>query len=206
MEPHADYHWSPTGEGPRTRDGFRRAVRYESRLIAGLRRDLARLRRRPAIVAVFGDHGEEFGEHGGAVHGSSVHAELGRVTFLLSAPGLGATLHRAPVSLAALPATVLDLLGLPAPVDFTEPSLLPCLDGERPCPEPVVTELVHPYRSVTGYTTSRWRLVRDAAHDVDQLFDVVRDPVEQRDVAASRPRELASVRALAASWDARHPP
>jgi arylsulfatase A-like enzyme len=201
MEPHQPYYWAPGRAGPNGHDAFLRSVRYSDGLVAGVLRDLRAARRRPLVVAVYGDHGEEFGEHGGEFHGSSVHAEQVRVALLLAAPGLPAARPAAPVSLAALPATILDLLGRPVPASMTEPSLAAALAGEAPFPQVAASEMSSAYCTAVGYTSERWRLVRDPVHDVDRLYDLVRDPYERRDLAASRPRDLAAMRRLARQWD-----
>lgn len=194
MEPHYSYHWSPTEEGPRGVAAYRKAVRYEAELLAGLVRDLRRIRGRPAVVSVFGDHGEEFGEHGGNYHGTTVHAEQARVAWLLAAPGLGARHEAAPVSTASLPTTILDLLGLAAPATMTYGNLFgPSAPTavERAC---VITEMRATYREATGYTMKRYRLVRDGRRDVDQLFDLAQDPYERHDLALERPQDLIEAR------------
>ena len=202
MEPHYSYHWSPTEEGPRGLAAYRRAVRYEAELLAGLVKDLRAIRARPAITAVFGDHGEEFREHGGDFHGTSVYAEQARVAFLLASPGVRVRRVTTPVSTAALPATVLELLGLAVPASMTVPALP--LGGGAGWPTLAVTELRSDYREAVGYTIGAWRLVRDARHDIDQLFDVAGDPYERRDLSGERPSEVIQMRQLARRWHAHH--
>ncbi|MCC7538459.1 MAG: sulfatase-like hydrolase/transferase [Deltaproteobacteria bacterium] len=204
MEPHYGYHWSPTEEGPHGMPAFRKSVRYASRRIAEVIRDWRSIRRRPFVVAVFGDHGEELGEHGGSFHGGSVHAEQSRVVWLLAGAGVPAARPSAPVSTAAIPATVLDLLGLQVPPSMTIGSLVPAMAGQGEWPDVAVTEMRSPYRAALGYTTPRWRLIRDARHDVEQLFDLRADPYETRDLATSHPAELSRIRRAADDWDARH--
>lgn len=195
MEPHYSYHWSPTEEGPRGIAAYRHAVRYEAELLAGLVKDLRAIRARPAVVSVFGDHGEEFREHGGEFHGTTVHAEQARVAFLLASPGVTARRVTTPVSTAALPATILDLLGLATPASMTVPSLP--LASDTPWPTCAATELRSDYRAAVGYTMGAWRLLRNARHDFEQLFDLSGDPYEKRDLAEARPADLARARELA---------
>lgn len=66
------------------------------------------------VVIVTSDHGEQFGEHGLDNHGNSLYMNTIHVPLLLRAPRgtpAGLTVD-APVSLSAVPATVLDLAGL----------------------------------------------------------------------------------------------
>ena len=83
------------------------------------------------VVVVTADHGEEFGEHGGAFHGATLYDEVLRVPFILRAPGLvpAGVRTAVPVSLIDLVPTVLDLLGLPVPPTAQGRSLAPLLQG-----------------------------------------------------------------------------
>jgi arylsulfatase A-like enzyme len=154
-------------------------------------------------VAVFGDHGEEFGEHAGRAHGSTVFAEQVRVAMLLAGPGLTPGPSNAPATTASIPATVLDLLGIRAAPTMTEPSLVPILAADAPAPAIVVSE-AHSNRSFVGYTGERLRLVTDPVFDIDMLFDSDADPLEQHDLAAARPADLLRMRRLAREWDETH--
>ena len=66
------------GEVAAADDGIGRIVR------------LVRARRPGAIVVVTADHGEEFGEHGGRYHGTTVYEEQVRVPLVVVGPGVRA--------------------------------------------------------------------------------------------------------------------
>lgn len=204
MEPHSPYRTSnPGGCVGSMVECYRAALRETSANLARFLREFSALRGKPPIVAVFGDHGDEFGEHGGAFHGASLHSDQVRVGFLLAVPGVPAASVSAPVSTAALPATLLELLGLAVPAAMTEPSLLASVTGERPWPTLAVSELrLGPYFMV-GYTGQRFRYLHDPVHDVELLFDLQRDPLEQHDLARDE-SVLAPLRTLARAWDAAH--
>jgi hypothetical protein len=204
LETHEPYTW-PGGSGPATLAGQRRAAEGVSQTwVAFLRKFQVARGTRPLIVAVFADHGEEFGEHGGQHHSSSVHAEQVRVTFALKAPGLPAQDVRAPVSLSALPATLFDLVGIETPCTFTVPSLLPCLADTAQCPELAVSELI-PFTSsdkrLIGYTSADHRLLYDRSHHITKLFDSRDDPYERRDIINERPDLAREMRRKAQAWD-----
>jgi arylsulfatase A-like enzyme len=66
-----------------------------------------------SLIALYSDHGEEFGEHGGFDHGRTLYEELLRVPLVVRFPaaaGAGGVRKRR-VSLLDLPATVLALSG-----------------------------------------------------------------------------------------------
>jgi len=72
-----------------------------------------------AIVVVTADHGEEFGDHGGLLHGSTLYEEVIHVPLVIAAAGgaRGVGVDE-PVELIDVPPTVLDLAGVPAPSSF----------------------------------------------------------------------------------------
>ncbi|MBM4363160.1 MAG: hypothetical protein FJ104_10800 [Deltaproteobacteria bacterium] len=189
------------GEGPISHGGQIHACRdLAPKAAAFVARFRAARAGRPLIVAVFGDHGEEFGEHGGNFHSTSVHAEQARTVFALAAPGVGDATIDAPISHSSLPATLLDLLGeAPAP-SFTEPSLLPCLDDRAQCPRVAVTQMVGEGNPI-GYTVDRYRLVADPRRALERLYDTERDPGEAHDLSREEPETFEKVRAMALEYD-----
>jgi hypothetical protein len=205
MEAHAPYR-AGRHKGPDSEGGQLRALRALDTQLTRFLRDFKRARRgRPLVLAVFADHGEEFGEHGGRYHASTVYAEQVRVPFVLAAPGLPSRSIDAPVSTAALPATLLDLIGVEPACTFTLPSLLGCIAGEQ-CPTLAVSEL-DPFSAEIrpiGYTGPRYRLLHDPAHQVLHLFDADRDPYERRDLVDSEPGALEDMLRAARAWEQRY--
>jgi hypothetical protein len=200
MESHSPYRHG-AGVGPATQEGQRAAVRHLDRLTASFVRDFKRLRKRSLVVALIGDHGEEFGEHGSDHHTTTVYAEQVRVPLVLHAKGLPASAIAAPVSTAAIAATVLDLLGLSPAPSFTVPSLLGCIDRRASCPELAVSEQ-RAFGSWVGYTAERYRLLIETRRGIVQLFDNELDPTERHDLSRERPELLSKLRAQASAFDA----
>jgi hypothetical protein len=200
MEGHEPYRFRG-GKGPFAPEGQRRAFRDLDARVATFIREARAIRAgRPLVVAVFGDHGEEFGEHGGAFHSTTVYAEQVRVAFALAAPGFGETRIDAPVSLAALPATIVDLLGLGPIETFRTPSLLGCLDDRERCPDLAVSQMMT-FGSFVAYTFERHRLLVDPEHGIERLFDSTSDPLEKHDLAPSEPALLGALRERARAFD-----
>ncbi len=77
------------------------------------------------LVIITSDHGEEFGEHGELEHGLSLHQEAIRVPLLVIDPRRvpSGRVVTTPVSLRDLPATVVNLVGVPGPSPFPGRSL-----------------------------------------------------------------------------------
>ena len=174
------------------------SVRY---LDAELGRLLDALAQRPeAIVAIVGDHGEEFLEHGGNRHRGTLYEELLRVPVLLRIPGVPAGRIDALVRHFDVGATLLDYAGL-APLPEAEAvSLRPYLEGAVAPPD---LAAVGSFPVMRGpFRPRRW-FVRDAHHKLifvpdapgaSVLYDLQVDPAERRDLYAEAPERVAELR------------
>jgi len=182
-------------------------------LLEGLR-ESGRLER--TLVVVTSDHGEEFGEHGGVLHGFTHHREILRVPLLMAGPGVARGRRvEAPVSLVDVVPTVLDLLGV-APGEGLDGRSLALWVRPGPAPEPAVLH-ARPLFAETGPdldgdTLQSVRLgghvlLHDEGRGTSTLYDLTRDPGETRDLSAEQPdrREELLARLRAHLRDARRP-
>ena len=136
-----------------------------------------------AVILFVSDHGEEFLDHGGWLHGRSVFDELVRVPMIVKFQGArGAGLRvKQMVALSDVLPTVLEAVGLPVP----DP---PAIIG-RPLqgvafskvPEPpVVSEISHRTFVSSGIRTGQAKYIRRFSPQTDELyFDLEKDPKEQ---------------------------
>lgn len=86
-----------------------------------------------SIVVITSDHGEAFLEHGSTSHGNTLYNELIHVPLLLLISGQSARVDiRQAVSLVDLGPTLLDLMGISAPLSFEGGSLAPLMGRARP--------------------------------------------------------------------------
>ena len=188
-------------------------ARYDSE-VAYTDRELARLLRglsallRPTVVLLTADHGEEFGEHGGAYHGTSLYEEQVRVPLRIFIAGgvvggeLPAVTIDTPVELTDVVPTALALVGEPPPPSLEGRSLLPLLTsvgGEREderAPRDVHAE-EHTRRMLVR---DGWKLVHDQHGDVDELYDLARDPAEHQNRIAEERALGRSLRAALDQW------
>jgi arylsulfatase A-like enzyme len=152
-----------------------------------------------SLVIVTSDHGEEFFEHDGFEHGHSVYEELLRVPLIVKLPGQesGGTVD-APVGLEGLAPSVLALTGVTSePSSFSATAWFGS-DGE-PAPAPPVGGFLGTgtlyYQDRQALLFDGWKYARDLVDGVEQLFDLVRDPLETRSLAAEEPERLAEARA-----------
>jgi arylsulfatase A-like enzyme len=164
---------------------------------------------RETLIVLTSDHGEEFQEHGGLLHGRTQHEELLRVPLILAGPGIprGAVVEQ-PVSLVDLLPTILSVLGMapPAPVDGID--LVPAWGGAT-LPERVLFgEADHNNRVDGKPVIDIKRMARlgpaklhlDRSTEAVQLYDLASDPHEQRDLAARAPERVELLRAALARF------
>lgn len=180
------------------------------------------------LVIILSDHGELFGEHDLYLHRVSLYRPVIHVPMIFYWPGhLHAGTHvKAPVTIASIPATLLDLLGSGAQTDFPGPSLAPLWKEASPPPDfpyPISELGWFPYEKLkkdpsyygptVAAVTPRWELIKhekfglalfDWTADPNTLNDVVKSPEGER-VAAALDRCMKQKR-LAMSDAACSPP
>jgi arylsulfatase A-like enzyme len=97
--------------------------------------------------------------------------------------------------------TLLDAAGLPIPSGVSAPSLLPWILGRPPAPAPAEF-VVAESNGLWAVRTNDWKLVLEPRAKKIELFDLVADPGERRDLAASRPEQREAMQALLRRWRA----
>jgi arylsulfatase A-like enzyme len=169
--------------------GERDLDRYDAEIAAadaGIGKIVAAVRaRRPnAVFLVTADHGEEFDDHGGRYHGTSVYEEQVRVPLVVVAPGLlGPREVRAPVQTVDLLPTVLASLDIPRPARVRGRDLGPWLVG-RPPPGDAGFAFAETDEA-TLLAEGPLRLVCARRLGACKLFDVEADPAERVDRSAA---------------------
>lgn len=152
---------------------------------------------RPGAVVVFtADHGEEFGDHGGRYHGTSVYEEQVRVPLVVVGPGVAPRVIDAPVQTIDVLPTVLSALDVPMPARIRGRDLGPWLAGKS-------TDDARGFAFAetdddTLVASGDDRLVCARRIAACTLFDVAKDPEEKRPVV-DRPERIAELRKLTAS-------
>ena len=184
FDPHEPYEPHELAADAPPADRYDAEVRAVDRALARLVAGLA-LFARPTLVVVTADHGEEFGEHGGAYHGSSLYDEQLRVPLVVALVGGTLTPARidAPVSLVGL---------LPAIAEFLDAPVLPA-----PANGGDLFAAVDTHRMILR---GSWKLVRDTRRDVDELYDLGADPAELHNLAAARADVAAPLAAALEAW------
>lgn len=164
------------------------------------------------LVIVTSDHGEQFGEQGIFWHGTSLHQPQTHVPLLMRLPGRlpqGCRVRQV-VSLADLPATVLDVLKLN---DSRLPGrpLTHCWQSGRPIreitpPMPVLAsvrrfpwaDVPSHYPNAKGPVHAVWsggkKYIRAEPHGHQELFDLQSDPHETHDLDGSTEHQATADR------------
>ncbi len=162
------------------------------------------LRARPkTLVIVTADHGEEFGDHGGHYHGTTVYEEQVRVPLVVVAKGLLEPRRvEAPVELIDLLPTVLRGLSIPRPARVRGRDLGPALVGKLPEDDPG-----HAFAetdTMTMLAESAFRLVCFRRAGACTLYNAHKDPGETRDLSGNHPEVVARMRAALETLEASH--
>jgi len=160
---------------------------------------LARGRDGRTLLILTGDHGESRGEHGEKTHGIFAYDATLHVPLILYCPRLlrpGRISE--PVRHVDLLPTVVDALGLGIPAGLPGRSLLAAAVGREKPSAPVYFE------ALSGMMNRRWAPLYGAVQGrqkyidlpIPELYDLRDDPREERNLAASRPREREAMQAL----------
>jgi choline-sulfatase len=162
-----------------------------------------------AIVCVVADHGESLGEHGEKTHGVFVYDATIHVPFVLQALGrfpAGARIAE-PVSLVDVFPTILALAGVDAPPRIEGADLAGLVSGRKAPSRPIYAESYLPrlqfrFSELTMLRRGPLKYI-DAPNP--EVYDLLLDPRETRDLHGSHPQEQPLAEALAAFREAADP-
>jgi tetratricopeptide (TPR) repeat protein len=140
----------------------------------------------PVAFVVVSDHGEGLGDHGESQHGKLVYQATMHVPLLVVGPGVAAGVSDAPVSTRRVFHTILDWAGLGAADGLRGAT------GEIVLGEGMKPFLAYGWQPQVMAVEGRLKLIQAGRPEV---YDVVADPAETRDLATtaelSRPLRTA---------------
>ncbi len=154
--------------------------------------------RENTLVVITSDHGEEYGEHGGVLHGRSQYQELLGIPLIMRGPSIppGST-HSGGVSLVDVVPTILKMTGVRTEAEFDGLDLtLAWLNPDKlNAPRYIFGEADHNNWIEAGgkrakYADVAWmiRLANDKLHFNEitkryELYNIESDPGEQNDIS-----------------------
>ena len=153
------------------------------------------------MVVLTADHGEEFREHGGWWHGTTLYDEQIHVPLIVKpagAHGLAQVRDELATSLDIAPTIVAAAHAQPAAA--MQGHVLPLDGGAAPARESTFAEEDLEGNVLQAVRTRSWKLVTANPGNPrglapEELYDLPRDPGEQRNVVASAPVETDRMRA-----------
>jgi arylsulfatase A-like enzyme len=203
FDPHEPYERHPAHDfGEQDRDRYDSEIAYTDAAIGRLLSYLAK-NRPGAIVILTADHGEEFDEHGGRYHGTSVHDEQVRVPLIIAVPGIAPHVVEGPAQLVDLAPTILTLLDIPLPVRMRGRDLGPWLTTP-PAPDDRIGYAFAEVDEQRMVASAHDKLICDVARGFCAYHDLVADPGERKNLAEARPERVAELRAALDGWIASH--
>ena len=159
-----------------------------------------------SLVVITADHGEGLGDHGEKFHGYFVYDSTIHVALIVRPPSearAGRVVRQAVSHVDILP-TILEAVGLPAPVTLQGRSLMPLIEGrEETWDRPVYSESLYP---LLHYGWAPLRAIRSERFELidvpePELYDLAEDPNEEHNLydqdpvrAAGLTAELATLR------------
>ena len=154
-----------------------------------------------SLVIVTADHGEEFLDHGAVDHSMTAYQELLHVPMIWRGPGIpGGIRVEAPVSLVDIVPTVLAWVGASALPTLAGQDLLPLMSeesefdwsarpiwGEASAAESQGAPLDSFYPLFRSVRQGSFKLIQEVRGGQTFLFDLERDPTEQRNLSVEQP-------------------
>jgi arylsulfatase A-like enzyme len=153
------------------------------------------------LLVLHSDHGEEFLEHGSALHGYTLYDEQLRVPLLIRDPRrpAGRRIEFVTRQVDVLP-TLLELLGIEAEPGLQGRSLVPLFEGvpAEPAPPVFAEASLRAVKTVKLRSISwdGWKLIENRLpHPSLELYHLENDPGEQENLAAAEPERAEAMRA-----------
>jgi arylsulfatase A-like enzyme/HEAT repeat protein len=199
FEPHEPYVAHPGFDfGPGDIDRYDSEIAYTDAAVGRLI-GAVRARRPGTIVIVAADHGEEFEEHGGRYHGSSLYEEQLRIPLIISIPGVAPHVVDGQAELFDVTPTVLALLDISVPVRMRGTDLGPWL-GTPPAPSDRMPPAFAELEDKRMVSLGGEKLICDMRLGLCAYYDLAADPHERRNLADERPARVSYLQGLLDNW------
>ncbi|MGH7655255.1 MAG: sulfatase [Gemmatimonadaceae bacterium] len=149
------------------------------------------------VVAVLGDHGEAFYEHGFGAHGGQLFNEVTHVPLIMHVPGRTPAVDTLPASSLDVMPTILGILKLPPHPAYQGIDLARTAGrSDRLLFTLTQTGLA----DEVAIEQDQWKLIFDLRHSTPRVYDLRNDPGELHDVAAQFPAQRDALMGTMAEW------
>jgi arylsulfatase A-like enzyme len=143
------------------------------------------------IIVFTSDHGEEFEDHGGLQHSSTLYEELIRIPLIMAVPGFRPQRVDTVVSQSDIAPTLLSLAGLPVPEEFSGTPLHTDRDHFAPgAGRTIFAETFRGGGEQRSVIFGNWKLILNLTEQRTELYDLAADRVEARNRAEAEPRAV----------------
>ena len=154
-----------------------------------------------AAILLTSDHGEEFFDHGGWRHASTLYEEVLRVPFVFRLPGgaHGGSAIDGPVDQIDVAPTLLELAGIPAVGSLPGASRLAALGGGPVPRRASLAWLAHPAFAMASAKAGEWKWsgypgsAPPPGRPTEELFDLAADPLERTNLAAANEKRCRAL-------------
>jgi arylsulfatase A-like enzyme len=209
--PHSPYadqsEFGVVARGKRPVDRYEAEIRLVDQQVGHL---LDHLRMKPkvwdkTVVVIMADHGEEFGEHGGAFHDRTCFVESTHVPLIIRVPGLLPAVAPGRVGLVDVAPTLLALTGTRVGTKLDGQNILsadPALYAHTADARMLCTFFLDRNPAATliqAVRDERWTYMHNFHSNESLLFDTQNDPREAHNVLQNQPAVATPLRALLAN-------
>ena len=199
FEPHEPYDEACTRFGPGDMDRYDCEIYKADQAVGELLKYLDESYPN-AIIIASADHGEEFGDHGGKYHGTTLYDEQVRVPLIVRVPGVEHHVVKEPVNLVDLMGTVLSMLEIPVPARVRSRDLSGLIVGQDSRPMTTFCQVHDKFMAVR----IDYKLIWDEENDLARLYDLAADPGETASVASVKPEIVADLKKQIRAWKRDH--
>lgn len=158
------------------------------------------------IILYTADHGDLLGDFGCFFKCSMFQGSV-QVPFLIAGPGVPS--HKEPlphlVGLQDVLPTLCELSGNPLGESVHGESLVPILrNPATPGREVFISQCLEPPRQRYMARTARWKYIYHELGGIEELYDVVNDPQELKNLAKEKPAVTSELRGVVLDWCREH--